>query len=458
MFDASGGRGGGGKRETQRDEIKPFQLSEITSANDERQRLLWLNVLLVYFCTTTTQLHISQRTTYFPDDKKKARRWKMMRVELKKSVMVRCEAAVSLGRLHRLNTPGGVVGGSEGEGDLGGVVARGSLLVHDGLVEGLGELAVVTSVQDHSEEGGADEVTDGDGDEVVGEHLSDGDVAVLAGADHHAEGAQELVHYDVLKARGDEHDDADPDGENLRHLLLGELRKPEGGAHEEVAADAAGDGDVPLHVKAHDGGLDEETRVGVGEVLVAAPGAGEGAFHVLDGGENRRLFIKVGVRGGDHARLPGDGGGDEHSAAEVAVPGDDERAEGGDDGRGGTLVHDVDDKDKKVTGDELGAGEDDHHEAEGNAEAAEHEVVGAGAASETPADLGGHQGAHAEEEAAEEGEEEQLGPSVLGCERRRRKKKTRTRREKVFFGGEGKVRKDESRKKQKTPSQSLRKG
>jgi len=50
-------------------------------------------------------------------------------------------------------------------------------------------------------------------------------------------------------------------------LLLGHLREPQGGAHEEVAADAAGDGDVPLHVEAHGSGLDEEARGAVGRVV-----------------------------------------------------------------------------------------------------------------------------------------------------------------------------------------------
>lgn len=223
-----------------------------------------------------------------------------------------------------LALPDGVVG--DGHDDFWGAVAGGSLLVLDGLLERLGEFAVVAPVHDHREDGSANEVANCDGDKVVPEHLPDGDVAVLAGANHHAEGAQELVHDDVLEARGDEHDDAEPDGEDLRHLLLTQLDQPERGAHEEVAANAAGHGDVPLHVEAHHGGLDEEARVGIGVVIGRAPAAGgEGGSHVGDGGEHRGLFSEGGVRGGDDFGLPCDRRGDEHSAAEVSVPRDDER-------------------------------------------------------------------------------------------------------------------------------------
>lgn len=77
-------------------------------------------------------------------------------------------------------------------------------------------------------------------------------------------------------------------------------------------------------------------------------------------------------------------------------------------------MEDENDEDQEVAGDELSASEDDHHEAEGNAETAKDEVVLAGGSAPASADLGGHQGAHAEVEAAEDGEEEELAPAVLG--------------------------------------------
>jgi hypothetical protein len=66
-----------------------------------------------------------------------------------------------------------------------------------------------------------------------------------------------------------------------------------------------------------------------------------------------------------------------------------------------------------VAGHELGAGEDDHHQAERNAEPAKHQVVLARRASEPAADLRTHGRAQAEEETAEQGQEEELEVAVL---------------------------------------------
>ena len=66
-----------------------------------------------------------------------------------------------------------------------------------------------------------------------------------------------------------------------------------------------------------------------------------------------------------------------------------------------------------VSGDELGAREDDHHQTEGDPEPAEHQVVLAGGTAPATADLGGHQGTKTEEQTTQHGQEEQLEMAVL---------------------------------------------
>ena len=107
--------------------------------------------------------------------------------------------------------------------------------------------AIGNIVHTSHEDYGTNHISEGDRDDVVGHHLTDGDV----GAKHHAVGDEEHVGDGVLKAQADEGGNRPEDGEDFARDGRGGNRAPHAKAHEPVAehsfGEACHEGQVALH-------------------------------------------------------------------------------------------------------------------------------------------------------------------------------------------------------------------